>query len=240
MNDGLLSGRVIAIAGAGGGLGPEVARSLAAAGATLALTDRSMEFLDGLVAELGLPPERVDAQAVDLLSSEATDAWAAGLTERFGQIDGLMHLVGGWRGGTPINESSEEDWAFLHDLLIRTVQHTSGAFHDALQASGRGRFVLISALQAAAPSSTNAAYGAAKAAAETWTLALADAFREGDNGATANIIVINALVTPQMREAEPEKAFKTFTDAGEIADTIVWMCSDAARKLNGRRILLAG
>jgi hypothetical protein len=43
-----------------------------------------------------------------------------------------------------------------------------------------------------------------------------------------------------MREAEPEKAFKTFTDAHEIADTIVWMCSDAARKLNGRRVVLAG
>ena len=235
-----LEGRVIAIAGAGGGLGPAVARALADNGATVALTDRSMEFLDGLVAELGLPPERVDAQAVDLLSADATKAWAAGLSERFGHVDGLMHLVGGWRGGTPINESSKDDWEFLHDLLIRTVQHTSCAFHDALQASGHGRFVLISALQASAPTSTNAAYAAAKAAAETWTLALADAFREGDGGATANIIVINALLTPKMREAEPDKAFKTFTDADEIADTIVWMCSDAARKLNGRRVLLAG
>jgi len=235
-----LEGRTIAIAGAGGGLGPAVARALASAGANIALTDRSMEFLDGLVAELGLPDDRVDAQAVDLLSEESTREWAVSLTSRFGSVDGLMHLVGGWRGGASIPEAPLEDWDFLHGLLIRTVQHTTRAFHDILRASEHGRFVLISALQASSPSHTNAAYASAKAAAETWTLALADSFRQSGSAATANVIVINALVTAAMREAEPSNDFKTFTDAHEIADSIVWMCSDAARKLNGRRVVLAG
>lgn len=240
MTAGVLEGRTIAIAGAGGGLGPAVARSLAAAGANLALTDRSMDFLDALVGDLALPADRVDAQAVDLLSEDAAKSWASGLEERFGGVDGLMHLVGGWRGGTPIHQAPLEDWDFLHGLLIRTVQHTTRAFHDALQSSEHGRFVLISALQATSPSHTNAAYAAAKAAAEAWTLALADAFRESGGTATANVIVINALVTPAMREAEPGNEFRSHTDAGEIADTIVWLCSDAARKANGRRIILAG
>ncbi len=232
-----LAGRTYAVAGAGGGLGPSVARVLAAAGASLGLADRGREQLDPLVAELGLPEDRVDARAVDLLDEEAARAWARALRERFGAVDGVLHLVGGWRGGAPLAEAPLEDWAFLHDLLIRTVQHTSRAFRDDLARSPHGRFVLVSALQASKPSGTNAAYGAAKAAAEAWTLALADDLSETE--ATANIVIINALVTPQMRAANPDKAYRTFTDAGEIAETIAWLCSDAARKMNGRRVVLA-
>src|SRR5215216_4006501 len=115
-----LDGRVIAIAGAGGGLGPVVAKRLADAGATVALTDRSQEHLDGLVSDLGLPDDRIDARPVDLLDPDAARDWASGLTDRFGQVDGLLHLVGGWRGGQPIAEAPLEDYELLEKLLIRT------------------------------------------------------------------------------------------------------------------------
>ena len=176
-----LDGRVVAIAGVAGGLGPVVAERLAAAGATIAGADVSQEHADAVGVELGLPAERWDGRAVDLLDEEATRAWCAALLERFGRVDALLHLVGGWRGGQPLHEEPLEDWALLHDLLIRTVQHTTRAFHDALLAGESGRFVLVSAKQAQAPSNSNAAYAAAKAAAEAWTLALADGF-EGTGG----------------------------------------------------------
>ena len=84
-----------------------------------------------------------------------------------------------------------------------TVIHTTRAFHDRLAASEHGRFVVVSSSQAQGPDGTNAAYGATKAAAEAWTLALADSFREAGSAATANILVVNAIITPRMREAEP-------------------------------------
>jgi NAD(P)-dependent dehydrogenase (short-subunit alcohol dehydrogenase family) len=232
----VLEDRVIAIAGVGGGLGPLVATELAAAGATVAGTDRSQENLDRLAAEPGLPSERWDGRTADLLDEEATRAWCAGLVERFGRVDGLVHLVGGWRGGQPLHEAPLEDWSLLHDLLIRTVQHTTRAFHDQLAASPYGRFLLVSAKQAQAPSNGNAAYAAAKAAAEAWTLALADGFEPG--GATANIIVVDAILTPQMREENPGKEFPTLTPAEDIAATIAFLCSDAAKKMNGQRLPL--
>ncbi len=135
--------------------------------------------LDALARELGLPADRWDGRAVDLLDEEATRAWCAALVERFGRVDGLVHLVGGWRGGEPLHEAPLEDWDFLHGLLVRTVQHTTRAFHDQIAASEHGRFVLVSAKQAQEPSNTNAAYAAAKAAAEAWTLAFADGFEPG-------------------------------------------------------------
>jgi NAD(P)-dependent dehydrogenase (short-subunit alcohol dehydrogenase family) len=232
----MLDDRVIAIAGVGGGLGPVVAERLAAAGATVAGTDRGQEHLDSLAADLDLPPERWDGRTVDLLDEDATRAWCAALVERFGRVDGLVHLVGGWRGGQPLHEAPLADWDLLHDLLVRTVQHTTRAFHDQLAASEHGRFILVSAKQAQNPSNANAAYASAKAAAEAWTLALADGFEPG--GATANIIVVEAILTPRMREENPDEEYPTFTPAEDIAEAIAYLCSDAAGKMNGQRFAL--
>jgi NAD(P)-dependent dehydrogenase (short-subunit alcohol dehydrogenase family) len=232
-----LEGRVLAIAGVGGGLGPVVAEHLAAAGATVAGTDRHADALERIGAALP-DEERWDGRVVDLLDEEATREWCAGLVERFGRVDGLLHLVGGWRGGAPLHEAPLEDWDFLHELLIRTVQHTSRAFHDALASSEHGRFVLVSARQAQAPSNSNGAYAAAKAAAEAWTLALADGF-EGTS-ATANIVVVDAILTPAMREESPGKEFPSFTPAEHLADAIAFLCSEAAAEMNGRRLALSG
>jgi NAD(P)-dependent dehydrogenase (short-subunit alcohol dehydrogenase family) len=233
-----LDGRVYAIAGIGGGLGPVVADRLAAAGACVAGTDRDQARIDEVGDALGLSAGRWDGRAVDLLDEGAARQWCASLLERFGRIDGLLHLVGGWRGGQPLEEAPPSDWDLLHDLLIRTVQHTTRAFHDALVAGDAGRFVLVSAKQAQAPSNSNAAYAAAKAAAEAWTLALADGFT--GTSATANILVVDAILTPRLREENPDGDFSSFTPAAHLAAAIAFLCSDAAREMNGQRLPLTG
>ena len=234
-NDQNLTDRVIAVAGVGGGLGPAVAARLGDAGAIVAGANRGQDEVDGLGEELELG-ERWDGRAVDLTDEDAVAAWRDGLVERFGRVDGLVHLVGGWRGGQPLHEEPLADWDLLHRLLIRTVQLTTRAFHDQLAASGHGRFVLVSAKQAQQPSNGNAAYAAAKAAAEAWTLAYADGF--GPGGATANIVVVDALLTPRMRAEDPAKAFPNFTPVEHVADAIAWLCSDGAAEMNGRRLAL--
>ena len=217
---------MIVVAGAGGSLGPYVARRLAEAGHELCCCDADAARLEGL-------PGRHDT--VDLLDEQATREWAQSLDG----VTGIAHLVGGWRGGEPLSEAPLDDWALLHDLLIRTVQHTTRAFAPALKAAGeQGRFVLVSSKQAQAPTSTNASYAAAKAAAEAWTLAYADEL--SDSRATANVLVVNAIVTPEMREKNPDKAYASFTDARHMADAIAFLLSDAAVAMNGRRLPLHG
>jgi NAD(P)-dependent dehydrogenase (short-subunit alcohol dehydrogenase family) len=231
-----LDGRVIAIAGAGGGLGPVVAKRLADAGATLALADRSQEIADSVAQDLHLPNDRVDPQAVDLLDESAANEWAAAAEDRFGRIDGLLHLVGGYRGGAPIHSFDLADYDFLHGLLVRTLQLTTRAFYSALTKSDHGRFVLVSAAAAQDPEDTNAAYASAKAAAEAWTLALADSF--ADTPATANIVVVNAIETPRIRVESPGEERPSFTPAEDLADAIAFLCSDSAARMNGQRLSL--
>jgi len=230
-----LDGRVIAIAGAGGSLGPSVVRRLASAGGQLCLSGRDASSLEALAEAT---PGTIDVDVVDLVDQGAATRWADDLAGRHGRIEALVHLVGGWRGGMPIEETPDEDWDFLHASLIGTLQHVTRAFTLPLLASGRGRFVVVSAGQAQAPTHTNAAYAAAKASAEAWTLALADRFK--GSGATANVIVVGSIVTPAMRAESPERDFSRATPAESIAEAIAYLLSDAAAPMNGQRLTLRG
>ena len=224
------------ITGATGGAGRALAARLAADGWQLALGGRDAGSLEALTRELGISRDHLLVSAVDLLDETAANAWAASVLERFGRVDAVAHLVGGWRGGVPLGDADLGDWAFLEGALVRTLQHVSRAFLAPLKSSGHGRFVIVSSPQAQRPTSANAAYGAAKAAAEAWVLALADELAE--HGATANVAAVNAILTDAMRAAHPEKPYKTFTPAADLADAIAWLFSDAARTMNGRRLAL--
>lgn len=229
-----LAGAVVAVAGAGGGAGPAVARRLADAGALVAVADADQAKASRVADDVTSAGGQAESAQVDLLDLDATRAWADDLMTRHGRVDGLVHLVGGWRGGTRLAEADLGEWDALEPPLVRTVQRTSQAFHDALLASPTGRFVLVSSVEATRPSQTNASYAAAKAAAETWTLALADAF--AGSSAAAAIIVVKALLTPAMRERRPDATFAGFTDVSDLAERITEIWDQPSDVVNGSRI----
>lgn len=241
---GRLEGAVVAVAGAAGPAGRATLLRLAEAGATVVASDadaaRLAEAVDA--ARYAHGGATVTGDTVDLLDLGATREWADRTEKEFGRIDGLVHLVGGWRGSASFTETDTAHWDVLERLLIRTVQHTSLAFHDGLLRSDRGRFLLISAAGASAPTAGNAAYAASKAAAEAWTLALADSFRKagGEEGpkAAAAILVVKALVHDAMRAERPNAKFAGFTDVSELAEAIAGVWDRPAREANGQRLWL--
>ncbi|WP_432251009.1 SDR family NAD(P)-dependent oxidoreductase [Streptomyces sanyensis] len=242
--NGALEGAVIAVAGAAGPAGRAALLRLAEAGATVVASDADAERLAEAVdaARYAHGGATVTGDTVDLLDLGATREWAARTEKEFGRIDGLVHLVGGWRGSKGFTETDPADWTLLEKLLIRTVQNTSLAFHDGLARSDRGRYLLISAAGASKPTAGNAAYSAAKAAAEAWTLAVADSFRKagGEQGpvAAAAILVVKALVHDAMRAERPNAKFAGFTDVKELADAIAGVWDRPAEEVNGQRLWL--
>lgn len=228
-----LAGRRVLVTGAAGGLGPSVVAAAGAAGARLVLVDVAQERLDALAADYGDAIE--STHVVDLLDDGAVGAFAAEVTAS-APIDAVWHLVGGWRGGTPLQDQPLEDWDWLHNLLVRTTVHVARAFAEPLAASAHGRFAIISAKEAQAPTSKNAAYATAKAASEAVVLALANGFK--GTAATANVVVVPAILTPAMREKDPDKDWGVFVPAEEIADALIYLSSDAGAKMNGQRIRL--
>lgn len=223
--------------GAAGGLGPALVERLVGEGAHVTAVGRGADALEE-VARAPWADGRVDAQAADLADLGATRALAEGIVARHGRVDGVVHIVGGWRGNGPIAEVADEDWAALEGPLLRTVLNVTRAFAEPLKASGRGRFVIVSAAQAQRPTAGNAIYAATKAAAEAWTLALADELRESGSGATANIVVVKAIVTAQMRAAKPDAPFRIHTPAEDVAGAIAFVLGDAGGRMNGQRLSL--
>ncbi|MFE5484922.1 SDR family NAD(P)-dependent oxidoreductase [Streptomyces sp. NPDC056527] len=243
-NGGPLEGAVIAVAGAAGPAGRATLMRLAEAGAIVVGADadpaRLAEAVDA--ARYAHGGATVVGDTVDLFDLGAAREWADKTEKEFGRIDGLVHLVGGWRGSASFGETDLADWNFLEKLLIRTVQSTSLAFHEPLLRSDRGRYVLISAAGASKPTAGNAAYSAAKAAAEAWTLAMGDDFRKagGDEGprAAAAILVVKALVHDAMRAERPNAKFAGFTDVTDLADEIAGVWERPAQEVNGQRLWL--
>ncbi|MFD7712299.1 SDR family NAD(P)-dependent oxidoreductase [Streptomyces sp. NPDC059785] len=243
-NGGALDGAVIAVAGAGGPAGRAALLRLAEAGAVVVGSDADPERLAEAVdaARYAHGGATVVGDTVDLLDARAARDWAGRIEKDFGRVDGLVHLVGGWRGSANFADTDLADWDVLEKLLIRTVQHTSLAFHGGLLRSDRGRYVLISASGASKPTAGNAAYSAAKAAAEAWTLAMADAFRKagGEDGprAAAAILVVKALVHDAMRAERPKAKFAGFTDVEDLAEAVAGVWDKPAAEVNGNRLWL--
>jgi NAD(P)-dependent dehydrogenase (short-subunit alcohol dehydrogenase family) len=191
---------------------------------TVAIAGGGSKVAAELIGRLeGWNVSAVDVGDYDLLQPGDAQRWADSLE----RVDALVHLVGGWRGGNLIDATPDEDIALLDDLLVRTVRNTTRAFAPKLREAG-GRFVLVSSKQAQAPDAKNAAYAAAKAYAETWTLAFARDLAE--HGGTANIVVVNAI-----GDDKP-----SFTPASHLAAGIAYLLADEGSRMNGQRLSLHG
>ncbi|MGP3962696.1 SDR family NAD(P)-dependent oxidoreductase [Nonomuraea sp. 3N208] len=192
------------------------------------------EAVSGYFRKNGHTVIGVDKDDVDLLDRAAVQSLAEQIDREHGRVDGVVHLVGGWRGASTFAETDLADWDALHDLLIRTLQHVSLAFEPLLRRSDNGRFVIVSAKAAERPAAGGAVYAAAKAAAEAWTLSLADSL-SGTNSA-AVILVVKALVNDAMRAAKPDGRFPGFTDVNDLAAAIGGLYDRPAAELNGMRL----
>lgn len=164
-----LTGRTVLIAGATSASGLAAARTLTSAGARVVATGRHAEKLAPLAA-LGAHPE-----TVDLADERAVLDLSRRLHDRGRPIDGILHLVGGWRGGGGLAGQTEEDYRVL-ETSFSALRHLSRAFDDDLRASPAGRLAIVSSTAVDRPLAGGANYAAVKAASEAWTRAVAQGY----------------------------------------------------------------
>lgn len=230
-----LENRVIVITGATGGLGQTVARVFADEGASLVLLSTDPDKLDALSRDLDLPSERIMTHAVDLTDPKAVRNSAEAVSAKFGQIDALIHLVGGWTGGWTIAESGLDEFESMLDQHAWTTVHLLRAFVPKLAANNWGRVIAVSSNSANNPPAKRAAYGMGKAAQEALLLSLANEFK-GTN-LTANVIQVHAIDGEGAgNPGQSVRGKGTYPE--EIAAAMLYLCTDEARKLNGARIPL--
>jgi len=225
----------VLITGASGNLGRAVAAAFAARGANLALLDRDRAHLD---AAFGGESDRRMLVAADLLDAAAVEAAAAAVVARFGGIDALCNIAGGFRMGTPVHATSDADWNFLFDLNVHTVLHTARAVVPRMLAAGRGRIVNVGAFAAQKGAAAMGAYVASKSAVIRLTETMAAELR--DRGINVNFVLPTVMDTPENRNAMPGADPSRWVAPADLASVIAFLASDAARAIHGAAVPVTG
>lgn len=219
--------KTIVITGATGALGSLTARTFAERGNSLALLDHNQEKLDSLARDSNLPDERLLTLTVDLRNGDSVRSAAETVSVKFGRVDALIHLVGGWTGGKTIPESSLDDLDFMLGQHAWTTFHLFQSFVPHLVSNGWGRVMIVSMPLTVKPVAKMGAYAAGKAAQEALLQTLAEEVK--GSAVTANIIHVKAIDV---------KGDGKGTKPAEIVASMMYLFSDEAAKINGARIPL--
>jgi NAD(P)-dependent dehydrogenase (short-subunit alcohol dehydrogenase family) len=230
--------RVVIITGVTGGLGQVAASEFARRGAMLVLVGRGKEKLADLAATLDSTQERVLTHTARLTEPEAASAVAAAAMRKFGRIDVLLHLVGGWIGGKSIGELDPREIETMLQQHLWTSVHLARAVVPHMRRGGWGRVIAVSSPTASNPGAERAPYAIGKAAQEALMLTLAQELK--GSGVTANLVLVKTIDTAGERKKKPDAENASWTTPEEITATLLHLCSDEAERINGARIPLYG
>jgi NAD(P)-dependent dehydrogenase (short-subunit alcohol dehydrogenase family) len=230
--------QVVLITGATGPTGRAAARRFAADGASLALNGSDAGRLAALVGELGLDPASVVAVPGDLTDPAVARTVVAGVEARFGRVDVLLHLVGGWTGGTGVADLDPGEVRRMLDQHLWTTLNMLQAVLPGMVARGFGRVVAVSSPFASTPGPRGASYAMAKAAEEVLLRSVAR--EHAADGITANLLVVKAVDAAHERESAPSRTNASWVTPEEVAEALAWLASPEAAAVNGARIPLDG
>jgi NAD(P)-dependent dehydrogenase (short-subunit alcohol dehydrogenase family) len=231
-------GQVALITGATGSLGRVVAAGFAEDGWRLGLVGTDEGRLQAMAGDLGLDGDRWAPATADLADAAAARAAVETIERRFEAIDAVIHLVGGWAGGTPITEAGPDEVADMHDQHVRTTHHVVAAAVPGMVARGWGRVLAVGTPFATEPGATSGGYAIAKAGQEVLLRMLAK--EVAGTGVTVNMVLVKSIDAKHERETAPSTKNAAWTTPEEIAATFRYLASDDAAAINGARIPLFG
>jgi len=224
-----LEGQVVAITGAFGALGSAVVRTALAEGAQVAAIDRAPS-----------PRSPLEGAAlfgdVDLSGDAGARAAVDAILARFGRLDALVNIAGGFRW-EPLADGSLDSWNAMYELNLRTAVAACRAALPHLP-SGRGRIVNIGAAGAQKAGAGMGAYAASKAGVARLTEALAEELK--DRGITVNAVLPSIIDTPANRADMPKADFTRWVQPEQLADVIVFLLSARAQAITGALLPVTG
>jgi len=225
----------VVVTGAAGNLGRAVADAFAERGANLVLVDLRRESLD---RTFGAENERRLFAPTDLLDRGAVGRAVTQALARFGRIDVLCNIAGGFRMGERVHETSDETLSFLFDLNTRTLLHAVHAVVPHMLDRGGGKIVNVGAYAAQKGAAQMGAYCAAKGAVIRLTEAMAAELRE--KNINVNCVLPTIIDTPENRAAMPDADPGRWVAPSDLADAILFLASKGARAIHGAALPVTG
>ena len=244
-----MDGKVAIVTGGAGGLGSEICRRFSARGAAVAVADMNAEAASEVAQAIVSDSGRAIAVQVEVTDEQSVTDAVSQVISDLGRVDYLVHCAG-TNIKSPVLEMSLDQW----NLSLET--HLTGAFLFCREAGRRmveqgdgGSVVLMSSVTAMAPVPERGAYGPAKAALINFAGQLG--LEWAQYGINVNAVCPGVALTPMTEmvyEREPElreqrlKRFPIKREVlpEEVADLVLFLCSDEARYINGVGIPIDG
>jgi glucose 1-dehydrogenase len=242
-----LAGRVVAVSGAGSGIGAAIAEGLASVGAQVALLDRDAAAAGRVARGIGELGGRALAVACDIADEAAVDAAAARVRAELGPCEALVNNAGLLRAGS-LESVSIADWNAVLAVNLTGYLLCARAFgHDMLE-RGRGSIVHVASVSGLHPQTASGAYSPSKAAVLLLSKQLAAEW--GPRGVRSNAVCPGMVRTTLSARFYEEPGFEAKRAAvtasrrvGEpvdIANPVIFLASDRSAYLNGAELVVDG
>lgn len=189
-----MEAKVVLVTGANGGLGTYVTNAFLKTGARIAGLSRGIKQSD-------FPHPNFAAFPGELNNGQSAVAIVNQVLKRFGRVDALVHLVGGFAGGKPVAETDDDTLEKMFDMNLRSGFYMAKAVLPHMRKAGAGRIVAIGSRAVIDTPTGVGAYSASKAGLVTLVRTIAA--ENKDAGITANVLLPGTIDTPANRAAMP-------------------------------------
>jgi NAD(P)-dependent dehydrogenase (short-subunit alcohol dehydrogenase family) len=231
------AGKTVVVTGGSGNLGSAVARGFAQAGAQVALVDLNQERLDQVVSDLGGGAHR--GFVGDLSAPEKVQQLVHEIVRHYGQIDALVHTVGGYAAGQPVHEAGIDVLEKMIALNVRPLYLMGGAVAKHMVDKGvKGKIVFILARAGLKGAKNMGAYTASKAAATRIMESMSAELK--DLGINVNGISPSIIDTPPNRADMPNADFSKWVTPAQLADAALFLASEQSAALHGTTLEVYG
>ena len=230
--------RNVLITGGTGILGSAVTKAYLAQGETVAVTylfDNEVERFKQFNPELS---ENVTFLFANVTEEAEVQKTIEAFVSKFGSLDVLINIVGGFVGGIPTAELEEDRWDFMMDLNLKSVFLCCKAAIPHMTAQSYGKIINVSARAGLKGEAGLSAYCVSKGGVRTLTESLAAEVM--DSGINVNAIMPSIMDTPANRESMPDEDHDRWVAPADVAKVICFLTSDDATIINGAAIPVYG
>ncbi len=230
-----LRDKVAIISGSTGALGTAVTKRFLSAGVKVVALYGRESSLETLKANI---TQEFFAIKTDVLNEVSVQEMIKNVLENHGRIDILVNLVGGFLGGVPIAETTGGQWDKMMNLNLKSVFLNCRNTLPVMMSQKSGRIITIGSKGGLKAVAGMSAYSASKAGLINFTEALSAEGRE--HNITANVVIPSIIDTPDNRKAMPAANFDNWVKPEMIAETVLFLCSEAAADISGAVIPVYG
>jgi NAD(P)-dependent dehydrogenase (short-subunit alcohol dehydrogenase family) len=220
----------VLVTGGTGALGGALAAALLGDGHSVTATWVVEQEAERLMQDAG-PGAALLTVRADVLDPDSLAAAVERSRGEHGEIDALVHLVGAWSGGKPVQDHDLDAWRRALDLNLTSAFLACKAVLPGMLAAGQGRIVLVSSRTARTARAGQSAYAVAKAGLAILAETIAEETR--GTGVTANVVAPSTIDTPANRAALPGAEHSAWVTPEEVSAAIRYLASESATALRG-------